>query len=72
MFDENAIELLNKWASAGAIGVQPALRVCRDLVFFRQIRGKKKRPNGAKKIPAIGRRAWTRSLRFKIGNMPLF
>lgn len=35
MFDENTINLLNKWAGAGEAGVKPALRLLRDLIFFR-------------------------------------
>ncbi len=35
MFDENIVKLLNKWAAAGPSGLQPALRICRELIFFR-------------------------------------
>src|SRR5947209_904931 len=35
MFERNTIKLLNRWATAGSIGVDAALRLCRELVFFR-------------------------------------
>jgi hypothetical protein len=35
MFDENIGKLVNKWAASGPIGLQPALRICRELIFFK-------------------------------------
>ena len=35
MFDENVIQLVNKWAAAGDSGVQAALRICRDVISFK-------------------------------------
>jgi hypothetical protein len=35
MFDEGIVKLVNKWTAAGPTGLQPALRICRELIFFR-------------------------------------
>lgn len=35
MFDENTIKLLNKWTTGGESGLSAALRLSRDLIFFR-------------------------------------
>lgn len=35
MFDRNIVKLVNKWASAGEAGIEPALRICRDLISFK-------------------------------------
>jgi hypothetical protein len=34
MFEENLAKILQNWAIAGPVGVQAALRICRDAVFF--------------------------------------
>ena len=35
MFDQNIVKLVNKWAAAGDAGIEPALRICRDLISFK-------------------------------------
>jgi hypothetical protein len=51
MFDENIVKLLNKWAASGPTGLHPALRICRELVFFkpdpREKEKKEKRKEGS-------------------------
>ena len=45
MFDEDIVKLVNKWAASGPIGLQPALRICRELIFFNpDPREKEKKP----------------------------
>ena len=35
MFDESIVKLVNKWVAAGDAGIEPALRICRDLISFK-------------------------------------
>jgi len=58
MFERNTIKLLNRWATAGSIGVEAALRLCRELVFFRPD------PQQAEKLRRRNENArdWTTSL----------
>lgn len=58
MFDENAIKLVTKWASAGPTGLQPALRLVRDLIFFRPDPQEKEKLTRKEKDPSD----WTTSL----------
>src|ERR1700747_356229 len=34
MFEDSVAKILRKWAAAGPTGLEPALRICRDLIFF--------------------------------------
>jgi len=48
MFDTNIIKLVNRWVAAGDAGIDAALRICRDLIWFkpdpleREKRGRRK------------------------------
>jgi hypothetical protein len=58
MFEKNTIKLLNRWATAGPLGVQAALRLCRELVFFRPDPKQAEKLDRRKENP----RDWTTSL----------
>jgi hypothetical protein len=58
MFEENIVKLLNKWATVGPVGIQAALRLCRDLVFFHADPQEKEKIARRKENP----RDWTTSL----------
>lgn len=58
MLDENAISLIQKWAQAGSKGIEAALRLSRDLVFFRPDPQEKEKLQRRKKDPSD----WTASL----------
>jgi hypothetical protein len=51
MFDENIIRLMNKWAAESPTGLEPALRICRELISFRCDPLEKEKQERRKKNP---------------------
>jgi hypothetical protein len=58
MFDENVVNLIRKWATAGEKGIEAAVRLSRDLVFFRPDPQEKEKLERRKEDPSD----WTASL----------